>query len=150
MNVFFIFGFTILQLVFVLLASAILDFNLFFRCFLNFLRNQQEQSVFFEAFSGGFILLELEMKSFLPIVFKLFWRAGFAHCLKMFSRFFPFAKFRNKGQWHFGVPHFYQEILFDECHLCPNLFQLSLASILSSQQIYFPALSLCVLRKCCI
>ena len=80
---FLIFGFTILQLVF---ARQLLLLD-FFRCFLDFLRNQQ-QSVFSEAFSGDFILLEVEMIRFLPIIFKLFFRAGFAHYLKMFSRFF--------------------------------------------------------------
>ena len=41
--------------------------------------------VFFEAFSGGFISLELEMISFLLIIFKFFFReARFAHYLRMF------------------------------------------------------------------
>ena len=44
---------------------------------------------FFEAFSGSFILLELEMISFLAMIFKRFFRgAGFAPYLKMFSSFF--------------------------------------------------------------
>ena len=43
----------------------------------------------FEAFSRGFILLELEMISFLPIIFKLFFRvAGFAHLLRVFPCFY--------------------------------------------------------------
>ena len=80
MNLFYIFDFTILQ---------------------DFLRNQQKQPAFFETFTGGFILLELEMISFLPIILKLFFRDGFGHYLRNFSRFFPFVKSRNKSQWHF-------------------------------------------------
>ena len=73
------------------------------------------------------------MISFLPIIFKLFLReAEFAHYLRILSRFFPFVKSGNKGQWHFAGPHYYQEILFDQCRLCPSLFQLSFASILCS------------------
>ena len=49
--------------------------------------------VFCEGFSGGFILFELEMVSFLPIVFKLFFReSGFAHYLRTFHRFFSICK----------------------------------------------------------
>ena len=76
----------------------------------------------------SFILLELEMVSFLSTIFKLFFIAGFAHYLRIFF-FLPFVKSRNKGQWHFAGPHYYQEILFDRCCLYPNLFQLPLASI---------------------
>ena len=44
----------------------------------------------FEAFRSGCILLELEMKSFLLIIFKLFFRVtGFAYLLRMFLRFYP-------------------------------------------------------------
>ena len=45
----------------------------------------------FEASSSrGCILLELEMIGFLTIKFKLFFRvAGFAHLLRIFSRFYP-------------------------------------------------------------
>ena len=65
----------------------------------------------FEAFSRGCILLELEMISFLPIIFKLFFRvAGFAQLLRVFL--FPFLKSWNKEQWHFAD---HQEILFDQC-----------------------------------
>ena len=75
--------------------------------------------LFFEAFSGGLILLELEIVSFFPIIsklFLLFFRgAGFAHYLRMFSRFFPFVKSGNKGQWHFAGSHKHQEILLDQC-----------------------------------
>ena len=40
----------------------------------------------FEAFSRGYILLELEMIGFLPIIFKLFFRvAGFAHVSMILS-----------------------------------------------------------------
>ena len=43
----------------------------------------------FEAFSRGCILLELEMISFLSIIFKLFFRvAGFAYLLRIFSCFY--------------------------------------------------------------
>ena len=43
----------------------------------------------FEAFSRGCLLLELEMISFLPVIFKLFFRvAGFAHLLRMFPCFY--------------------------------------------------------------
>ena len=38
-------------------------------------------SVCLSVFSGGFILLELEMISFLPIISKLFFKAGLAHYL---------------------------------------------------------------------
>ena len=49
--------------------------------------------VFSEAFSGGFILFELEMVSFLPIIFKLFFReSGFAHYLRVFHGFFSICK----------------------------------------------------------
>ena len=44
----------------------------------------------FETFSRDCILLESEMISFLPIIFKLFLRvAAFAHTLRMFSCFYP-------------------------------------------------------------
>ena len=54
-----------LQLVFVLSTCQLLllDFNLFFRCFLDFLWNQSESSVLFEVFNGDFILLELEIRA---------------------------------------------------------------------------------------
>ena len=43
----------------------------------------------FEAFSIGCILLESEMISFLPMIFKLFFRvARLAHLLRMFSYFY--------------------------------------------------------------
>ena len=74
-------------------------------------------------FSRGFILSDLEMTGFLPIIFRLFFRqAGFAHYLRMFSR--------NKGEWHFAGPHYCQEVLFDQFRLHPSLLQLSFASIL--------------------
>ena len=58
----------------------------------------------FEAFSRGYILLELEMIGFLPIIFKLFFRvAGFAHVSMALS---PFFKSANKEQWHFAAPHY--------------------------------------------
>ena len=39
------------------------------------------------------ILLEVEMISFFPIIFKLLFRgAGFGHCLRKFSRFFFICK----------------------------------------------------------
>ena len=66
------------------------------------------------------MLLELEMISFLPITLKIFFRAGFAHHLRMFSRFFPFVKSGNKCKWHFSVPQYYQEIVFDQCRLYSN------------------------------
>ena len=44
---------------------------------------------FFEAFSRGFISLELEMISFLSLIFELFFRGvGFAEHLRMFLIFF--------------------------------------------------------------
>ena len=50
-------------------------------------------SIFFEAFSWGFILLELEMISFLPIIFKLFFRGvGFSQYFRTFSRVFSICK----------------------------------------------------------
>ena len=122
MNLFCFFGFTI----FTILASqlALLDFNLFFRCFLDFLRNQYEQFVSF--------FIRARLKSFLRIIFKLFNRgAGFTHYLRMFSWVFFICKIWEEG--HFAGPHYYQEILFDQCRLYPSLFQLSLASILYSQ-----------------
>ena len=84
--------------------------------FLRFFKEREQiVCVFSEAFSGGFILLELEMKSFLPIISKPFFRGTeFVHYLRMFSRFF-------------AGPRYYQEILFHQCHLFPSLFQLSLA-----------------------
>ena len=43
----------------------------------------------FEAFSRFYIALELEMISFLPTIFKFFFRvAGFAHLLRIFSCFY--------------------------------------------------------------
>ena len=66
----------------------------------------------FEAFSGGCILLELKMISFLPMIFKLFFRvAGLAHLLRTFSRFFShffffFFFFWNKEQCYFAGPHY--------------------------------------------
>ena len=79
--------------------------------------------MYLRFFSRGFILLELEMTGFLPIIFRLFFRqAGFAHYLRMFSR--------NKGRWNFAGPNYCQEILFDQCRLYHSLFQLSFASIL--------------------
>ena len=58
----------------------------------------------FEAFSRGYILLELEMIGFLPIIFKLFFRvAGFAHVSMVLS---PSFKSANKEQWHFVAPHY--------------------------------------------
>ena len=64
------------------------DSSLFFRYFLNFKEPAQFFCVFFEVFRG-FILLELEMISFLPLIFKLFLReVGCTHYLRMFSRFF--------------------------------------------------------------
>ena len=43
----------------------------------------------FETFSIDSILLELEMISFLSIIFKLFFRVvGFAHLLRRFSCFY--------------------------------------------------------------
>ena len=43
----------------------------------------------FEAFSRDYFLLELEMISFLPIIFKVFLRvAGFGHFLRIFSCFY--------------------------------------------------------------
>ena len=49
--------------------------------FLTFFKEPVRKAfVDFEAFSGGFILFELEIISFLPMIFKLFFRgAGFAH-----------------------------------------------------------------------
>ena len=75
------------------------------------------------------------------MIFNFLCRAGFPHYLRIFSRFFRFTKSGNKGQWHFAGNHYYHEILSGQCHLYSNLFQLSLASILCSQQAYFPALS---------
>ena len=43
----------------------------------------------FVVFGGGSILLALEMVSVLPIIFKLFRIAGFAHLLRMPLRFYP-------------------------------------------------------------
>ena len=83
-------------------------------------------SAFFEAFSGVFILLELEMASFLPIIFKMFFRgAGFDHFLRMFFFFFFFfLKSEKKGQWHFIGPLYYQEILFNQNQCSLPLSQL--------------------------
>ena len=100
--------------------------------FLRFLKKPARIAcLLFEAFSGGFILLDLEVISFIPIISKLFfWRAGFAHYLRTFS-----------GQWYFANPHCHQEILFDQCRLYPSLFQFSFVSILYSYRVYFPAVS---------
>ena len=117
------------------LSTSVTRLQFVFYSFLDFLRNHHEQSgSFFETFSGGFILLQLEIISFIPIIFKLLFRgAGFAHYLRMFSRFFPIVKSGHKGQYHFTRPRYYQEILFDQCRFYPSLFQLSLSSILHSQ-----------------
>ena len=81
--------------------------------------------VFFEAFSGGFISLELKIISFLSIILKHFFRrAGFAYYFREFSRFVSICKIAG--------PHYYQEIHFDQYRLYPSLFQLSVASILCS------------------
>ena len=93
-------------------------------------------------FSEGFILLELEIISSLPIIFKLcFRRSGFVHYLEKFSRSFgnKIVKFGNKGQWDFAGRHYYQEILFDQSLLHPSLFSIA------STPIFL--LSLCILRE---
>ena len=61
----------------------------------------------FEAFSRGCILLDLEMISFHPIIFKHFFGvARFIHFLKnVFMFLFPFLKSGNKDQWHAADPH---------------------------------------------
>ena len=65
--------------------------NLFSRCFIDVLDLKEPAGTVchsFEAFSRGRILLKLEI-SFLPIIFKLFFKAaGFAHPLRMFSCFY--------------------------------------------------------------
>ena len=82
---------------------------------------------------------------------SVFRGAGFAHYIRMFSRvFFPFVKSGNKSHWHFAGPQYYQEIFFIQCDFYPSLFQLRFASILYSQQVYFPAASLYSQRVCSI
>ena len=53
----------------------------------------------FEAFSRGFILLELEMISFLPSWICLSFKSVF-----MFLS--PLLKFGNQEQWHFAGPYY--------------------------------------------
>ena len=96
MNLFYYFGFFgLLQVVFGVPTSVTtLQFAFMFLRSLNEL--VRKVCVFLEEFSGAFILLELEMISFLPIIFRLLFRgAGFTHYLKSF---FPFVKSENKGQ----------------------------------------------------
>ena len=66
-----------MQLVFGSLIS-VTRLNLLFVCFLDgFLFFEEPVGILchaFEAFSRGCILLELEMITFLPIIFKLFFR----------------------------------------------------------------------------
>ena len=82
MKLFHLFGFTA-ELVFGSPSSATRH-NLFFGCFLDGSRFLKETVGIvchaFEAFSRGCILLDIEMISFLPKLFKLFFRiAKFAH-----------------------------------------------------------------------
>ena len=54
----------------------------------------------FEVFSGGFVLLEQEMISFLRIIFKVFFReAGFRHYLRMISPFFLLQNLGIRACW---------------------------------------------------
>ena len=88
----------------------------------------------FEAFSRGWVLLELEMISFPPIIFKLFFRVPldlliFQEC---FYVLFSSVKSENEEQWIL-----FRKPFFDQCseQLRP-LFQfisvVFLASILCS------------------
>ena len=89
-------------------SAAVTRRNLFFGCFLDGSRVFKESAGIachaFKTFSRGWILLELEI-SFLPIIFKLFFKLpGFAHPLRIFSRFYlHFNKSGNNEQWHFTV-----------------------------------------------
>ena len=70
----------------------LLNLICFFVCFLDGFRFFKEPAGIvchpFEAFSRGRILLKSEMTSFIPIIFKLFFKGtGFALILRMFSRF---------------------------------------------------------------
>ena len=88
MKLFRLLGFST-ELVFGLSAS-VTRLNLFFECFSNGSRFLKESAGIvchaFETFGGGCILLELEMISFLPIIFQLFFIVtGFAHLLNAFN-----------------------------------------------------------------
>ena len=79
-----------LQLVFGFSAS-LTRLQFVFKIFLRYFKEPARiVCVFFGAFSGGLILLDLKMISFLPIIF--FRRAGFAHYLRMFSPSFSICK----------------------------------------------------------
>ena len=72
------------------MPTSVTRLNLFF---IRFLEPARVVFVFFEVFSGGFILLELEMMNFVPIIFNFFFRgAGFANYLRMFARFLSICK----------------------------------------------------------
>ena len=90
---FYFFGFTILQLVFGW-SISVTRFKFVSQMFLRFFKEPARiVCVFFEAFSECFMSLVLEMISFLFIIFKLFFRgAGFAYCLRTYSRFLSFFK----------------------------------------------------------
>ena len=89
MSLFHFFGFTVFKASFWIVKCCLTGLQFVFSMFLRFFKEPaQIACVFFEAFSGGFILLELEMISFPRIIFKLFFRARFAHYLTMFSQVF--------------------------------------------------------------
>ena len=103
----------------------------------------------FEAFSRGRILLKLEVLSFFPIIFNLFFRmAGFYYLLRMFSCFY--SHFLNLGITSNGISQvlilirkFFLTSALSNCSFYSSLFQLSLAIILFS--IFLPYL--CIVRK---
>ena len=91
MKFFHLLGFTV-ELGFGSLTS-VTTHNLFFEFFLDNFRFFEELAGIvcydFEAFSRGCILFNLEMASFLPKIFKLFFRVTeLKHFLGMLARFF--------------------------------------------------------------
>ena len=75
------------------LSASVTKLNLFFGCFLDSSSSFKKPTGIvcydFEPFSRGSILLKLEMVSFLPKIFKLFFRVtGFAHLLRLLPHFY--------------------------------------------------------------
>ena len=94
--------------------------NLFSRCFIDVLDLKEPAGTVchsFEAFSRGRIFLKLEMISFLPIIFKLLFRAAeFVHLLRMLSCFS--SHFQNLGIRSKSISQVLtinQEIFFGQC-----------------------------------